>query len=221
MTTEIETERPPTRTEWADQRLRAAILQGTFTPGERLVISTLAEQLGISATPLREALGRLSSEGLVDLQAHGSARVAQVDLHEATEIYELRRILEPMALERAVAKSDAAYRDEVTRTWEALATRRVANPSDHAAFHRALLAGCDSGWLLRLTSMLADRAGLMIAVGLPGRPSSYSTAEAHRHLKDLAIGGDATLAAQELTRHLDSTIKALQSVLTGSSSTTH
>ena len=46
---------PPTLTEWADQRLRAAILQGQFGPGDPLVISSLAEQLGLSATPLREA----------------------------------------------------------------------------------------------------------------------------------------------------------------------
>ena len=215
--TELGFDRPPTRTEWADERLRTAILEGTFAPGERLVISTLAEQLGVSATPLREALRRLSSEGLVELQAHGSARVAKVDLHEATEIYELRRILEPMALERAVAKGDQAYRDTVSRTWETMATRPVASASDHAAFHRALLAACDSAWLLRLATMLSDKAGLMIAVSLPGRPTSYNTARAHRKLKDLAVGGDAAAAADELAVHLDGTIIALQAVLIDSS----
>jgi len=212
--TELGFDRPPTRTEWADERLRSAIFQGKFAPGERLVISTLAEQLGVSATPLREALRRLSSEGLVELHAHGSARVAQVDLHEATEIYELRRVLEPMALERAVAKGDDAYRHSVVRTWDALATRRIASASDHAAFHRALLASCDSAWLLRLATMLSDKAGLMIAVSLPGRPADYDTARAHRKLKDLAVGGDGPGAATELARHLDGAIVALQSVLT-------
>jgi len=213
-TTELGFDRPPTRTEWADQRLRSAIFEGRFAPGDRLVISTLAEQLGVSATPLREALRRLSSEGLVELRAHGSARVATVDLHEATEIYELRRILEPMALERAVAKGGAEYRDGVDRAWHRLARRRVASASDHAAFHRALLVGCDSAWLLRLATMLSDKAGLMIAVSLPGRPADYDTADAHLRLRDLAVAGDGNEAALELARHLDGTIAALRAVLT-------
>ena len=54
----------------------------------------------------------------------------------------------------------------------------------------------------------------MIAVSLPGRPADYSTAEAHRKHKDLAIAGDGDRAALELARHLDGTITALQSVLT-------
>jgi DNA-binding GntR family transcriptional regulator len=206
--------RPPTRTEWADDRLRRAIFRGEFAPGERLVISTLATQLGVSATPLREALRRLSSEGLVELQAHGSARVAAVDLAEATEIYELRRLLEPMALERSVAQGDATYRRDVELAWERLTVHRIAPASDHAAFHRALLAACDSTWLLRLAGMLADRAGLMIAISLPGRPASYDTARAHERLKTLAVTGDSTGAAAELARHLDGTVTALRAVLT-------
>jgi DNA-binding GntR family transcriptional regulator len=207
--------RPLTRTEWADQQLRAAIMRGDVGPGDALVISTLAEQLGLSATPLREALRNLASEGLVVLQTHGSARVAEVDLHEANEIYELRLILEPMALERSVAKGDADHRRRIEQAWTALTTARIASPADHAAFHRALLSACDSAWLLRLTMTLADRAGLMISVGLPSRPADYDTASAHRTLMELAVAGDARGAADELTRHLAGARRALQSVITG------
>lgn len=218
-TTETNDARPPTRTEWADQRLRSAIFSGEFAPGERLVISTLAERFGVSATPLREALRRLSSEGLVELQAHGSAHVATVDSTEASEIYELRRILEPMALERSVTLGDAGYRDGVTAAWERLAAHQIAPASDHAAFHRALLAACDSAWLLRLASLLSDRSGLLIAVGMPARPADYSTARAHERLKDLALAGDAPGAAVELARHLEGSIAALRLVLADSDPT--
>ncbi|MGB8857899.1 MAG: GntR family transcriptional regulator [Ilumatobacteraceae bacterium] len=203
---------PPTLTEWADQQLREAILQGQFAPGDALVISSLAEQLGLSATPLREALRNLAADGLVVLQSHGSARVAEVDLHEANEIYELRMMLEPMALERAVANGGETYRAAVEAAWLALTAHRLAPPSDHAAFHRALLSACDSAWLLRLATMLADRAGLMITVGLPVRPASYDTAEVHRRLKELAVAGDAQGAAKELARHLGTTLTALHAV---------
>ena len=209
---------PPTLTEWADQQLRASILQGDFGPGDTLVISTLAEQLGLSATPLREALRKLAAEGLVVLQSHGSARVAEVDLQEANEIYELRLILEPMALERAVAAGDAGYRERIEEAWTSLDAERIAPASVHATFHRALLSTCDSAWLLQLATMLSDRAGLMMTIGLPDRPSGYRTAEAHRTLMELAIAGDATVAAAELRRHLATTLAALHTVLSGPSS---
>jgi DNA-binding GntR family transcriptional regulator len=207
---------PPTRTEWADQRLREAILQGEFVPGEPLVISALAEQLGLSATPLREALRKLASEGLVVLQSHGSARVAEVDLHEANEIYELRLLLEPLAVERSVAKGGAEFRQRVEDTWNALTAQRIASPSAHAAFHRALLSECDSAWLSRVATMLADRAGLMVTVGLPARPADYDTSRVHRRLMELAVAGDGPGAAEELRRHLTATLTALHIVLRGS-----
>jgi DNA-binding GntR family transcriptional regulator len=209
---------PPTLTEWADQQLRASILQGDFGPGDTLVISTLAEQLGLSATPLREALRKLAAEGHVVLQSHGSARVAEVDLQEANEIYELRLILEPMALERAVAAGDAGYRERVEAAWTSLNAERIAPASVHATFHRALLSTCDSAWLLQLATMLSDRAGLMMTIGMPDRPSDYRTAEAHRTLMELAIAGDATGAAKELRRHLSTTLAVLHTVLRGPSS---
>ena len=204
---------PMTRSEWVDRRLREEIVGGRFGPGDALVISTLAKQLGVSATPLREALGRLAADGLVEMQAHGSARVASVDLGEAVEIYELRQVLEPMALERSVAKADAGYAARVEAAWQALTASRLSTASDHAAFHRELLSCCDSTWMLRLSTLLSDRAGLMMKVSALSRPATYNLAESHRHLKDLAISGDAAGAADELTRHLAGTVAALQSIL--------
>jgi DNA-binding GntR family transcriptional regulator len=202
-----------TRSAWADHRLREAIVGGHLQPGDPLVISTLAKELGVSATPLREALGKLAAEGLVEMQAHGSARVATVDLDEAVEIYELRRVLEPMALERSVANADAGYAGRVETAWQALTASRLSTASDHAAFHRELLSCCDSTWMLRLSTLLSDRAGLMMKVSALARPDDYHLAEAHRRLKDLAVGGDPAGAAAELSRHLAGTIGALQSIL--------
>lgn len=203
---------PLTRTEWADGQLRAAILNGDVGPGDPLVISTLAAQLGLSATPLREALRNLAAEGLVVLQSHGKARVAEIDLHEASEIYDLRMMLEPEALERSVRNSDAGYRHRVEGAWQALGVSRVAPASAHAAFHRELLSACDSSWLLRLSTMLADRSALMITVAVRSQSDRYNTAERHRVLKELAVGGDADAAAAELRNHLAGSIAYLSTV---------
>lgn len=204
---------PMTRSAWADQRLRDAIIGGRLQPGDSLVIASLAKDLGLSATPLREALGRLAAEGLVEMQPHGSARVASVDLDEAVEIYELRRVLEPMALERSVAKADAGYAARVEAAWRALTASRLSTASDHAAFHRELLSCCDSTWMLRLSTLLSDRAGLMMKVSVLAKPDDYDLAESHRRLKDLAVQSDAAGAADELTRHLTGTIRLLESIL--------
>lgn len=204
---------PMTRSAWADQSLRDAILGGRLQPGDSLVISTLAKELGLSATPLREALGRLAAEGLVEMQPHGSARVASVDLHEAVEIYELRQLLEPMALERSITNADTGYGDRVESAWEALTASRWSTASAHAAFHRELLSCCDSTWLLRLSTMLSDRAGLMMKASALAKPADYNLAESHRRLRDLAVDGDAQAAADELRRHLAGTIGALESIL--------
>lgn len=204
---------PMTRSAWVDLKLRQAILGGRLGPGDPLVISSLAKDLGVSATPLREALGRLAAEGLVDMQAHGSARVASVDLGEAVEIYELRQVLEPMALERSISAADDGYGDRVETAWQTLTASRLSTASDHAAFHRQLLSCCDSTWMLRLSTLLSDRAGLMIKVSALARPADYHLAESHRRLKELAIAGDAGGAAEELRHHLSGTIRALSSIL--------
>ncbi|MFK7919695.1 MAG: GntR family transcriptional regulator [Ilumatobacter sp.] len=212
MTTSLQLDgaQPLTRTEWAHDLLRAAILRGDYGPGDPLVISTLSEEMGVSASPLREALRNLASTGLVELHSHGKARIATVDLHEANEIYELRLLIEPAALERAVHNADDGYRDRVERAWIDLSQAPVPPPSIHANFHRALLSNCDSDWMLKLSTMLADRAGLMISTSVEMQAPDYNSAETHQTLKELAISGTAEAAANELHRHLRGSISAIR-----------
>jgi DNA-binding GntR family transcriptional regulator len=101
----------------------------------------------------------------------------------------------------------------VEAAWQALTASRLSTASDHATFHRALLSCCDSRWMLRLSTLLSDRAGLMMKVSVLARPPGYDLARAHRRLRDLAVGGDAAGAAEELARHLAGTISTLQSML--------
>lgn len=84
--------------------LRAAIVQGKIKPNERLIEESLAQELGVSRTPVREALRRLEAEGLIEFIAQKGARVRPVSVGELTELYELRGLLEGHAARRA-AKS--------------------------------------------------------------------------------------------------------------------
>jgi len=204
---------PMTRKEWVDQRLRNAILDGSYAPGQALVISTLADELGLSATPLREALQRLCSEGLVELVAHGSARVASVSLVGATEIYELRRLLEPMAIESAVANADDLYRAAVSDAFKLLGEGGRHSQHDHAEFHNTLRSACASRWLTRIVDMLADQARLIMTTSWPALDADYDLADAHRDLAEACLNGDAEGAAAELRTHLDATLMRLADVL--------
>ena len=80
---------PPTRAEWVDSMLRRAIVHGELAPGEKLYAERLAEQWGVSATPLRETFQRLAGEGLVIIEPQRGARVAPVGVEQGVEIYEI------------------------------------------------------------------------------------------------------------------------------------
>ena len=84
------------------RQVREAILEGRLKPGIRVRQQELARQFGVSRIPVREALRRLESEGLVTLVPHSGARVARMDIGECTELYRLRELIEPMALAESV-----------------------------------------------------------------------------------------------------------------------
>ena len=96
-----------TKTDQAVEALRGAIRIGSIRPGEWIRVEEWAEHLGLSATPLREALRRLEAEHVVAMHAHRGAQVTMLSEREFAEIYRIRGVLEPLALELAVAKLDA------------------------------------------------------------------------------------------------------------------
>src|SRR5918998_1996205 len=93
-----------TKSDLAYTRVRALILTGQLAPGAVLPQATLARTIGMSTTPLRDALRRLRQEGLVTLDAHRDARVAPLDATEARELVELRQSLDPLAASLAAKR---------------------------------------------------------------------------------------------------------------------
>jgi DNA-binding GntR family transcriptional regulator len=87
-------------------RLRFSIVRGEFAPGEHLSETSLAEAFGVSRGPIREAFIELERAGLLTIERHRGARVSRLAQEDITEIYELRRALERLAMERAVRHAD-------------------------------------------------------------------------------------------------------------------
>jgi len=112
-------------------RLRDLILTNVFRPGQKLVDRDLAEQLGVSRTPVREALGRLAMMGLVEARSRRGYYVKQYTAEEMTDLYEFRKILEVSAARLAAINADASqmqeFEDVLIKSDEL-----AANPSNHA-----------------------------------------------------------------------------------------
>lgn len=201
--------------------LRRAILSGELAPGEKLLGEKLAHQWGVSATPLRESFQRLAGEGLVVIEPQRGARVAPISVDDAAEIYQVRLLLDPVALrssiDAAVASGDDSYASsveaahgELQRRRRSLAEVRLA----HRAFHLALVARCPNRLLLRQVEHLLDQSQRFQAVA--GAVKSFGDAAVeHRSLCTAAVAGDADRAVAVLTAHLEGTLAAVRRVASG------
>lgn len=197
----------PSRTQYVLDAIKHRILTGQLTPGQALVETELAAQFGVSKTPVREALKTLAGTGLVVMSQYKGVTVRMVDADMAREVYDVRLLLEPEALRRAVrrgASLDAA-RDALTRADDATDTaeRSLANRE----FHRALYLPCGNPLLGRMLDEVRDQAALVSAVAWAADPSWDREAAEHREILRLALDGDADGAAGALHAHIASFVR--------------
>ncbi len=143
----------------ATQSLREAILGGRFTGGARLRQEALADRLGISRTPIREALGRLEHEGLIELLPRGGVRVTVLNADEAVGLYELREVLDGLAARLAAGRADAVALARLERPLARMAEcaeRRDSRPwfRVHVSFHEEIVRMAGNRPLGRLVSLV-------------------------------------------------------------------
>lgn len=208
--------RPERRTahELVRETLRRAILRGTVTGGTRLVQAEIAEQLGVSTTPVREALRDLATEGLIDLDAHRGATVHRLDERELREIYWLRTLLEPEAMRRAAEALEAGALEHAEQV-----QRQMDDESDvglwadlNREFHGTLVAGLQLPRLRSILQSLQDGAAPYVGLLLQQRVDAF-TAEAnaeHSELLDALRDHDGDRAAAITKHHLAQTLESLQ-----------
>jgi GntR family carbon starvation induced transcriptional regulator len=205
---------PTSRTDWVIDRIRRAVLFGEVKAGERLISSTWASQLGVSATPVREAFQRLAAEGFVDYDPQRGARVAPLTIQAACEIYALRITLEPGAVVSSVSAGDDVWRRRLKHALEELEpvyeTSNFGTAAAHRAFHHALRSCCDSVWLLRIVDMLADQSTRLQFSSRVARGGVAAALQEHRDLFEAAYSGNADLAGVLTAAHLQRTLSALR-----------
>lgn len=199
--------------EFVRRTLRAAVMDGTLPGGARLVQADLAQQLGVSTTPVREALRDLATEGLVVLDPHRGALVRALDIDEVREIYDLRMTLEPMMVRRVMTTITS---DRLDRAAELQA--RMEEPCDSSVwaglnrdFHALFSEADDSTRLARILAGLRDSAAPYVALSLRSRPEQVPEANAeHAEMLDLYRRGDVDRAVELTLTHLRSTLRAIE-----------
>lgn len=128
-----------TKAEAVYREIRTRILSGMLEPGGPLNQDALAPELGVSVTPVREAVRRLEAEGLVQFQAHKTVIVAPLSRDELREIYEVRLQLDPYAASLATARSTGDELDEIDRLARAPFSKdALEQVAVNRAFHRQI-----------------------------------------------------------------------------------
>ena len=208
------------RTQDAYERLRADLLACRLRPGARLRINELCQTLSVSLSAVREALSRLTSEGLVVAEPQRGFRAAPISAEELRDLTGVRTQIEGMCLERAIAVGDVGWESQLVAAFHRLSRTPEREPEDlarmneawaaaHAAYHAALAGACDSPWLLRLRGILYAQSERYRRLSVPLAEIARDLNREHQDLMEAALARDAGRARTLMTQHLELTTRVL------------
>lgn len=187
--------------------LRKMIVQGGLPSGQPLHQGSLATQLGISRTPLREALHTLSAEGLITFDANGTAYVVAPSAEALREIYSIREVLECLAGRAAVehiTEQQIVQAEAILDAMEGV-TDAVEWASLNAAFHRVIYNAAGKPQLFELIEILRNRAKLYVALLAADLKNATHAAAEHREMLDALRRRDADGMEALIRTHLTAT----------------
>ena len=186
--------------------LRHAVLDGTFKEGTRLFQTEIGESLGVSTTPVREALHKLASEGLVDFGAGRGAVVHILSTDEWREIVHIRRLLEPDALRQSSERIDSEALAESERIYREMdaETDVVAWVDLNRQFHRVHYDAAKSPRLSRIIMILLDASTTYLVRAIVEHPEIARQAQdEHAAIIEGLRRRDAVALQEIAIRHLE------------------
>lgn len=196
-------------------RLRSKIVTGQLAPGERLVVSSLADTIGAGQTPVREALMRLASEGFVTLEDQRGFTVAPVSRKELEDLTQSRLMVDCQVFQLAIDHGDDAWEGEIVSSYHRLQKQNrftddgtAIHPEweqRHTAFHRALMAGCPNGVLLQVHAMLHERADRYRHLAVRYLNVPRNDMAEHEAIMNAALKRDGVKAQELLRQHISRT----------------
>jgi DNA-binding GntR family transcriptional regulator len=206
---------PRTAQETVAEYLRSEILAGRLAAGSRLQQSEIAQRLGVSITPVREAFRDLVMEGLVDFDRFRGAVVHVPSIAELDEIFVIRQRLIPLSCELGVSRITPEELDECESLMRQIeAADAVTWSILNRQFHRILDHAAGNGRLTEILWRLADVATLYIHLTLEDNTHRRNDAEReHRELLDAYRNGDAAVATRVQLEHFEGTTRAAREKL--------
>lgn len=197
-------------------RLRADLLAGKLEPGRKLQIEALCEHYQAGQTPVREALNRLTSDGLVERRDQRGFSVTDISAEDLKEITKTRIWLEEIALREAFANDGAEWEEALVLAYHRLSkvprslseTEYRENPEWerlHRAFHRTLISGCGSHWLTGFCEQLSDQLYRYRQLSVRRIYPNRHEREEHKAILDAVIARDAARAIELVRTHYQTT----------------
>ncbi|OYP36757.1 GntR family transcriptional regulator [Rhodopirellula sp. MGV] len=221
-----------THAQAAYQHLRDRLIAGEFAPGSRIRYGPIGRELGISATPVREAIGLLANEGFVELVPQLGAVVRSIGAEELVELYEVREAIEPYAASKAAIRSTPTQQQTIARTLKrmrdiAAKVKRRKKPLANVdeclefekadlAFHMLVINSGGNQMMVRLSEN-SNTLTRVFATPRHGYDDAImaATCDDHQRVLDAIIAGDSDEAAKAMQRHiragLEITLEAIQS----------
>lgn len=198
--------------------LRDAIVSGVVKEGQALRQVDIAEQFGVSKSPVREALRQLEGEGLVTFHAHRGAVVAELSCEEMLEGSEIRIALETLALKKAVpnqTEDDLRRAEDILDLIDREADVTLRWGELNRRFHAVLYTPADRPNLLELIRVQQARFDRYVRVFLTVADYAVRGQEEHRQLLAACKRGDADLAVRLHSEHIDNISKTLLAFFDG------
>jgi DNA-binding GntR family transcriptional regulator len=198
--------RPPTMPAWVLGELRQMIAVGELTPGQPLRQDVLAERLGVSRVPLREALNTLESEGQVDYEPHRGYRVATLSLADMLEVYRIRELLETEAVRATAAQGDPAVVEQLRQAAvdvdaASAAGDLLAMTEANRRFHFVLITASGMPRLERILRTLWDSTETYRFVYYGNAHNRRRVEVEHAGIVDALASADTELLIRLLNEH--------------------
>ena len=194
--------------------LRQEILTGKLKPGERLMEIHLANKLGVSRTPIREAIRKLELEGLVIMIPRRGAEVAQITLKSLKDVMEVRRALDVLAIELACERMNQEDRDSLFQACENFSvavetndTRKMAEAD--VAFHDIIVLSTGNARLIQLVNNLSEQMYRYRFEYIKDSSQHERLVEEHKIIYQSILNKDKETAAAAARTHIDNQKKAI------------
>ena len=204
----------PTTVELVTRAMRQMILSGSLAPGEVLRQEALAEELGVSRVPIREAITRLRSEGLLEVVPHKGAYVRDLSIEEVRETFEIRLKLEPWIFAEAIARID----DHEIGKAEQLVVEMDRSSDDEWGrlgwrFHETLYRPAQREITLEMLRVLNDRSDRYFRYQVAKLPIRKQAYDEHMQLVNACRKRDVKAGARLLQEHLEQASKQIVAIV--------